>query len=730
MALLTKRAARSLHLVFIFSIFIQTTLENVEAFGSYQKIRQHSVRNSPHVLRQSRNNENDRIQAFREEQTRLSLIESIMALPSEKSLVTTQIVGQAQLATSRNQTRTCAVLVSQAEDAATKTPRPCLFLPLNGPDQLKLLSFAISNQPISKRILLGLNTLLVNRDNALFDNLPWSTWTVDPAQRNRDAAGNALNKLFHFGKRDAYNRFMGKDWHGESLAMGNLALRLESSIAAASAETDDDPSGGNPQQPGDEAASLAKRILELQIRELEMDSAECDYQLAVSRANSPDQAEILQSTKEACLNQLEISQRRLQELLETPASTRNSAIWIASVLDGFVTRTTDSEKNSAPYRGATGYTPMLESQDNPDKNKGSYTSPYDFMREVIEDQLNAQVIGSLLENSSLLDGTLALGGALILRRLVATKSVTIAGEQLQITDETEDFGNAGILGGETVLVECNADEAIGMSIACSVHLRIESDVWERASLMAEPQSVARPTEGSPRIAEALPVWIPLDPELSVLSEGQAGNQSTTERVSPLRVPRSTTSLFDALLEPSNNDQSLSSEMFPTDNPIQSLSEYDVLSNDDKARTLMSMSNFEGKLPRPRVLRTIDTSDKSNPLDDLLLPLVDESVRRQYRIRDAELRGDMELVLELQNEKSRRQVAKEKAEQAREKGVDDVAERWDQEADIYSDLRADVTQDEGSYSRFLDRDDWYERDRRSHAKKLDKKKFGTLLDGLE
>jgi hypothetical protein len=732
MALLTKRAARPLHFLLIISIFIQSTLHNVEAFSSYQNMRlcvwKHS-KHSQHVLRQSRNNENDRIQTFREEQTRLSLIESIMELPSGKSLLTTQIVGQAQLATSRNQTRTCAVLSSEAEDAFTKSPTPCLFLPLNGPDQLKLLSFAILNKPISKTILLGLNTLLVNRDDALFDNLPWSTWTVDPAQRNRDAAGNALNKLFHFGKRDAYNRFMGKDWHGESLAMGNLALRLESSIAAASAETDDPSSGGNPQQPGDEAASLAKRILELQIRELEMDSAECDYQLAVSRTNSPDQVEILQSTKEACLNQLEISQRRLQEMVETPESTRNSAAWISSFLNGIV-RKADSEKNSAPYRGATGYTPMLESRDDPDKNKGSYTSPYDFMREVIEDQLNAQVIGALLENSSLLDGTLALGGALILRRLVATKSVTIAGEQLQISDNEEDFGNEGILGGETVLVECNADEAIGMSIACSVHLRIESDVWERASLMAEPQSVARPTEGSPSIAEALPIWIPLDPELSVLAEGQAGNQSTTERISPLRVLRSTTSLFDALLEPSNNDQSRSSAMFPNDNPIQSLSEYDVLSNDDKARTLMSMSNFEGKLPRPRVLRTIDNSNKSNPLDDLLLPLVDESVRRQYRIRDAELRGDTELVRELQNEKSRRQLAKEKAEQAREMGVDDAAERWDQEADIYGDLRADVTQDEGSYSSFLDRDDWYERDRQSHAKKLDKRKFGTLLDGLE
>jgi hypothetical protein len=140
-----------------------------------------------------------------------------------------------------------------------------------------------------------------------------------------------------------------------------------------------------------------------------------------------------------------------------------------------------------------------------------------------------------------------------------------------------------------------------------------------------------------------------------------------------------------------------------------------------------LNEYEQLTPRPRVLRTIDNSDKSNPLDDLLLPLVDESVRRQYRIRDAELRGDTELVRELQKEKSRRQMAKEKAEQAREMGIDDAAERWDQEADIYSDLRADVTQDEGSYSSFLDRDDWYERDRQSHAKKLDKKKFG--LTGL-
>jgi hypothetical protein len=46
-----------------------------------------------------------------------------------------------------------------------------------------------------------------------------------------------------------------------------------------------------------------------------------------------------------------------------------------------------------------------------------------------------------------------------------------------------------------------------------------------------------------------------------------------------------------------------------------------------------------------VLRT--TGNLTNRIPDDL-PLV-ESVRRQYRIRDAELRGETELVQELQNE---------------------------------------------------------------------------------
>ena len=77
------------------------------------------------------------------------------------------------------------------------------------------------------------------------------------------------------------------------------------------------------------------------------------------------------------------------------------------------------------------------------------------------------------------------------------------------------------------------------------------------------------------------------------------------------------------------------------------------------------------------------------------------------MRDAELRGDTETLEQLRNEKTKRQMAKEKAEEARAVGDEDAAERWEAEAELYGALRADVTQDEGAYSRFLDRDEWYE-----------------------
>jgi len=111
-------------------------------------------------------------------------------------------------------------------------------------------------------------------------------------------------------------------------------------------------------------------------------------------------------------------------------------------------------------------------------------------------------------------------------------------------------------------------------------------------------------------------------------------------------------------------------------------------------------------------------------------LIDESVRRQYRIREAKRNEDWDLVRQLETEKSRRQEALEMADLARQVGDEDEAAKWQDEADLYGALRADVTQDEGSYNRFLDRDAWYEREQRKRIERLKKnrrKLFGTLFD---
>jgi len=167
-------------------------------------------------------------------------------------------------------------------------------------------------------------------------------------------------------------------------------------------------------------------------------------------------------------------------------------------------------------------------------------------------------------------------------------------------------------------------------------------------------------------------------------------------------------------------------LFPADSPVESLEEYDQMSDEEKAKTLLGMSNFSGRLPRPRVVRQAE----SNPLDDLLIPLIDESVRRQFRIREAESRGDVELAKELRGSKSKRQDVLERAQLARENGQNDLAAELESESQFLESLRADITQDEGAYSRFLDRDDWYERDRQATAKRVKRSSFGTLLDGIE
>jgi hypothetical protein len=562
-----------------------------------------------------------------------------------------------------------------------------------------------SNRRVSLPVLLRLNTLAVNRDGGLFDNLPWAAWTIDPQYHLRDAAGRVVAAQYHPGKRDAYNVMLGKDWQGPSRALSSLVRQLREQLSQKDETRSQDDNDEDNQ-------TLATRMLELQIRELQMDLAECDYQLAIARTNNAGSLSMGEKERQDLMRQIQVYQARLQEL----SKRQGSAGLVEKMLVGMEDAETDVQ---APYLGASGYAPQRV------KGKGEEEmvtkSPYDMFKSIIKGQLKAEVIATLLENTSLLEGTTTLGGVLVLRRLTAVKTTTVAGEVLSIADEDEDFGNDNVLGGELMAVECDSDEAVGMSLACELPLQVEGGIWERSSLMVK---AAVPKDR----ADKLTTWQSMDPELSVLMEGQAGNQSVTERVAPVRNSRSTQSLFATLLQPPT---ATSKELFPAENPVQSLAELDRQSNEDKARTLMRMSNFEGRLPRPRVVKESErTTGEMNALDQLLIPRIDESVRREYYIRQAVKVGDLELAQELESSKSMRQIAREKAEQAKDMGEEDVAVYWEREANLYASLRADVTQDEGSYSRFLDRDEWYERDRLKTAARVDRKKFGTLLDGIE
>jgi len=650
-------------------------------------------------------------------------------LSIDTDLVSLELVGKAELpTTSKNDTQVCLVLASHDTE---NHPTPCLLVPLTKENsQLKPVQAAYAGLSLSSPVLWRLNTLLVNRDESLWDNLPWASWTIDPTKQNRDFAGNLLDPKFHLGKRDAYNVMMGKDWtfKSSSQAVSLLTKQLrDRQQQQQTAGVDKLPPGNDPHSMSStneeqSQGMLAQRLLELQAREMEMDIADLDYQLAVVERNNPEEVGTLEFQKEELLAGLESMKQQLQEFsLPIKKGEEEKKLAVTSNLIERVLQLVEKRK-PAPYRGATGYAPY--SPMNSKQEAKEFCSPYDMLVDIIQNQLNAEVIGCVLENTSILDTT-ALGGVIVLSRKTAKKEISLSGVMYTVGDEREDYGNDGVGGGETYVVECEIDEAVGMSLSCKVPLQVQSDIWQRSSIMAEPAM------GS-NSSNVLPIWRATDMELSMLVEGEARNQSITERVSPLRIPRTTSSLFDSIFQqkvtPSSNDPK---ELFPADNPIRSLDEFDTMSNPDKARTLLTMSNFQGRLPRPRAIRQAQSDNTlANPLDKLLIPLVDESVRRQYLIRDAELKGDNDLARELKNNRSDRQKAQEAAEQARALGQDDVAAQLEDEAMLLESLRADVTQDEGSYSRFLDRDDWYERERLKHAKRLDKKKFGSLLDGIE
>jgi hypothetical protein len=677
----------------------------------------------------------------------LAIIERLLTSSSPKensSLIQLELIGKGSVGPDDRTTTNCIFLAPKDMGRPVPSKDSCesysqflpLPLPASGQDGVvKLLSFAYKGRPISKSLCLSLNPLLVNRDKALFDNLPYTKWTIDPLKKNRDAAQNPVDEKYHLGKRDAYNRFMGKDWYGRSLSIGNVAARIQYMLEG------DGEVGEGTEEGATHVKTLAQRVLEMEVQESLMALAEAEEQYAILRAEVGDGMEYLEETSdEILLMRYEALEQGLKAVEDAKESLEERQGALASILGknkgggdssvfslNFLKDVMEREKSDAPYRGATGYRPVIDTKNEmSEKSILPYSSPYEMMKEIINEQLNAEVIGCIIEDTSLFQGSTIFGGGVVIQRKGRKKTLSVNGEMIELDDEDDDFGNDGILKGETMIVECDFDEAIGMALACGVDIHMDRVEWDKSKIVA-PVEFQSSADNQDSFASALPSLQSRLDTIVIETQGEGKMSKNTKIQAPRGQSRSFASFFGGQTPASSSmDQP---PVFDTTIPVQSLSEFDSLTVQDKAQLLLSLDSFKGDLPRARALREKFKDDSLDPLDELLLPLIDESVRRQVLIRIAEKNNDFDRVNELEKGKSMRQIAREKADLARAEGQDQLAKMWEKEADFYAVLRADTTQDEGQYSRFLDRDEWYERTRQNIAKK-NKNKFRSLLDGME
>ena len=611
---------------------------------------------------------------------------------------------------------------------------------------VSLLSRAYSSDVrISKSSLLLSNSLLVNRDGGVFDNLPWSTWSIDPLLMERDAAGNVVEAKFTFGKRTSYQRFLGKNWRGQSLSVRNIANRIRYILERDENDGDSGQDGVEGKtsltvegidNKGDTEMmiSLTQRLLQLEIKDTRMEIAECEQCLAiitVSRSLKEggvdddvvtNEALIIEEEKltkeglENAINRLQTAEASLQEVdkaMRSPADSRKED---------------NRNREFKRTKTRTLLSPILDKFESKEEmfNKSmlQYSSPYELLIDIIDKQLNSKIVGCVLESSSLLEGNLVLGGAILLERKGVTKSSVLMGEVVKYTDDNDALGNERVLPRSMYVVECFSDEALGIALASGLPIFVEEGIYNRAGgvpveLDVDIAVAIKIENVSPSVTNRIPPVRLVTPYLPQIE----GDRVTSEKESfRVRIPLPTSpQLFDRTIK---LDSAASSSVFSTFDPIGSLEEYDSLTDDGKVRLLLKLETFTGVLPRPRAVRSSRVADKDglatpSLLDELLVPLIDESIRRQYRIRDAERRRDYAEADSLRSLSSPRQIAIERAQQARDDMLEEEARRMEEEAEFYKSLRADSTQDESSYSRFLDRDEWYERETQARIKRMNK-----------
>lgn len=204
-----------------------------------------------------------------------------------------------------------------------------------------------------------------------------------------------------------------------------------------------------------------------------------------------------------------------------------------------------------------------------------------------------------------------------------------------------------------VLVDCFADEAIGISLAVGCPLSM-------------PAGIYRATTTSYVLKE----------------DGKIGLDEET------------------LLRSSSSEEE-TQDVVPLDQSIETAEQYLTMTTEEKLRMIV-LAGIEP--PRPRRL-----SDEA--IDAIVLPRVDEIVRREVLIDAALGAGDIKRANELSAGKSARHRAYDQLREASEwDELNAEAEARNRKSCLDASV-ADITADPGSYDPFLDQDPWYEEQRR-------------------
>ena len=309
--------------------------------------------------------------------------------------------------------------------------------------------------------------------------------------------------------------------------------------------------------------------------------------------------------------------------------------------------------------------------------KDGYASPYHLLLDMCRREACADVGEVLIENTDLL-GRVVLGGAVLVeRRLPMAKDSGLhaagAGPapaedaRWWVRPRGRDADAAARDQGKLrdgTLCECTTDEAVGLAVALGRQLLVETAVWEAA---AQPARFTM-QRGKMRV------------ELQPPAGAAALDVLERELDAPLAWE------------------------------IETADELRAMSVEEKARVVLASGL---RLPRAR-----DATDEA--LTEILEPYLDEEVRRTVRLNRALSAGDFALARALEGAQSKRAQAAERMAAAVE------AEDYEAAAAARDDLaveelrRADVSQDEGEYNRFLDQDDWYARGLLEERKREEKR----------